>query len=299
MERAWPARVMPLCASWRRGCHAAFSVSPAPAPGVTLAGRAPGGREGATTTPVTVSERDLRALLGIVGNSRADLPPQGLPLSLLAELKSQIPCDNVSFHGEDPGRREVWFDQTVGDHCCGGDEQACWEHFWDSAACAYPYRTGDVRRVTKISDFYSARQRHSSAMYCDYARPAGIEHHLKLCLPAGPGRLVKLMFFRGPGPDFSERDRALLMLLRPHLHQAYLDAENRRAAPAQITARQRELLRLVAAAYTNAQIAHRLGVTEKTVGKHLENIYARLQVSNRTAAVTRAFPSHATGWPPA
>jgi DNA-binding NarL/FixJ family response regulator len=31
-------------------------------------------------------------------------------------------------------------------------------------------------------------------------------------------------------------------------------------------------------------------VTEKTVGKHLENIYTRLGVSSRTAAVTRAFP---------
>jgi hypothetical protein len=34
-------------------------------------------------------------------------------------------------------------------------------------------------------------------------------------------------------------------------------------------------------------------VTEKTVGKHLENIYARLQVSSRTAAVIRAFPDGA------
>jgi DNA-binding NarL/FixJ family response regulator len=45
----------------------------------------------------------------------------------------------------------------------------------------------------------------------------------------------------------------------------------------------------VAAGHTNAQIAHRLGVTEGTVRTHLENIYERLQVSSRTAAVTRAF----------
>jgi DNA-binding CsgD family transcriptional regulator len=42
------------------------------------------------------------------------------------------------------------------------------------------------------------------------------------------------------------------------------------------------------AAYS--QIARRLGVTEATVRKHLENIYARLHVSSRTAAVTRALP---------
>jgi DNA-binding NarL/FixJ family response regulator len=34
-------------------------------------------------------------------------------------------------------------------------------------------------------------------------------------------------------------------------------------------------------------------VTEGTVRKHLENIYTRLQVSSRTAAVTHAFPDRA------
>jgi DNA-binding NarL/FixJ family response regulator len=50
----------------------------------------------------------------------------------------------------------------------------------------------------------------------------------------------------------------------------------------------RQLLELVAAGYTNAQIARRLDIAEGTVRKHLENIYRRLQVPSRTAAVTRA-----------
>jgi len=107
---------------------------------------------------------------------------------------------------------------------------------------------------------------------------------------AKPGRIVRLVFNRGPGPDFSERDRALLALLRPHLHQAYLDAERRRYPVPRLTPRQWELLRLVPAGHTNGQIARRLGVSEGTVRIHLQNIYGRLQVSSRTAAVTRAFP---------
>ena len=98
------------------------------------------------------------------------------------------------------------------------------------------------------------------------------------------------MLTRGRGPDFSERDRALLALLRPHLQHAYLDAERRRHPIPQLTTRQRELMYLVAAGHTNTQIARLLGVSEGTVRTHLANVYGRLQVSSRAAAVTRAFP---------
>jgi DNA-binding CsgD family transcriptional regulator len=255
---------------------------------------------------VTVSERDLRTLVGIVSDDRGDLPEHGLPPSLLADLCGLIPSDFVTCLGLDSGRQEQWFGQDIaaGDGDAAAEvtpvspdgQEVFWDHFWASEPCSYPDRTGDLRRVTKISDFYSARQWHSTGMYHDILHPAGIEHQLALCLPAGPGpaaghgRIVRLFYSRGPGRDFSARDRALLALLRPHLHQAYLDAERRRNAIPQLTPRQWQLLRLVAAGHTNAQIARRAGVSEGTVRIHLQNIYARLQVSSRTAAVTRAFP---------
>jgi DNA-binding CsgD family transcriptional regulator len=248
--------------------------------------------------PVTVSEKDLHTLLGIVHDDRSDLPEAGLPLSLLAELKDQISCDALSFFGMDSDRQTTWFGQDVPVDCPDEEpyELGFWEHFWHFDPCTYPQRSGDVRSVTKISDFYSARQLHRTGMYSDYLQPLGIEHDIRVCLAdgpgriAGPGRSVDLGLFRGPGPDFSERDRALLALLRPHLQEAYLAAERRRSAKPQLTPRQQELLRLVAVGHTNAQIARRLGVSEGTVRIHLQNIYARLQVSSRTAAVTHAFP---------
>jgi DNA-binding CsgD family transcriptional regulator len=199
----------------------------------------------------------------------------------------------------DSGRRAYWFAQDIPPIDAPGYEnldRANWEHYWDCKPCSYPDRTGDLRSILKIADFYSARQWHATGMYGDLYRPQGIEHEIQLCLPEapgqtpGPGRTVRLVLYRGPGPDFSERDRALLTLLRPHLHQAYLDAERRRHPTTQLTPRHWDLLKLVAAGHTNGQIARRLGLSEGTVRTHLENIYARLQVSSRTAAVTRAFP---------
>jgi DNA-binding NarL/FixJ family response regulator len=107
-------------------------------------------------------------------------------------------------------------------------------------------------------------------------------------LPAGPGRTVRLLFSRGPGSDFSERDRTLLTLLRPHLHAALVATERRRLGIAPLTPRQREILQYVAVGMGNHQIARRLNLSEATVRKHLENIFARLDVTSRTAAVARA-----------
>jgi len=256
----------------------------------------------------TPSERDLRALAAIVSEDRPDLPDgEGLPPSLVADLMSQIRCDQVVFLGFDGSRQASWFVQEDPFKVPFTDtpgwedfDRMYWKHYRDSRFCSYPSRTGDLRSIIKVTDFYSARQRHSTAMYTDYERPLGLEHHLMLCLPeaplqtAGPEQHVRLCLSRGPGPDFSERDRAVLTLLRPHLHQAFLEAERRRHPVPRLTPRQKELLCLLAAGYTNTQIARRLGISEGTVRTHLENIYERLGVSSRTAAVTRAFPDLVT-----
>jgi DNA-binding CsgD family transcriptional regulator len=252
------------------------------------------------TTLVRASEQDLSALAAIVSQDRPDLPAgeELLPPSLLADLMVQIPCEAISLEHYDTGRQVHTWRQG---NDSGDDElpedwaRVFWTHYWDCQICAYPVQTGDLRSVLKTSDFYTARQWHSTGMYSDCIRPQGIEHHLMLAMPelpedaAGPGRYLRLVLHRGPGPDFSERDRALLVVLRPHLYQAYLDAEQRRHPAPRLTPRQNELLRLLAAGHTNSQIARRLGISEGTVRTHLENIYEKLGVSSRTAAVTRAF----------
>jgi DNA-binding CsgD family transcriptional regulator len=50
--------------------------------------------------------------------------------------------------------------------------------------------------------------------------------------------------------------------LEDDLDHAYFDAERRRHPAPRLTTRQQELLRLVAAGHTNAQIARRLGISE-------------------------------------
>jgi DNA-binding CsgD family transcriptional regulator len=68
-------------------------------------------------------------------------------------------------------------------------------------------------------------------------------------------------------------------------------AENllRRALPGGLTAREAEVLNLVAAGRSNTQIAEALVLSEKTVARHLSNIFTKIDVSSRTAAAAYAF----------
>jgi ATP/maltotriose-dependent transcriptional regulator MalT len=59
--------------------------------------------------------------------------------------------------------------------------------------------------------------------------------------------------------------------------------------PDGLTAREVEVLRLVADGRTNPQIARTLFLSEKTVARHLSNIFGKIQVSSRTSAAAYAF----------
>jgi DNA-binding NarL/FixJ family response regulator len=56
-----------------------------------------------------------------------------------------------------------------------------------------------------------------------------------------------------------------------------------------LTARELQVLRLLAAGKTNHAIASDLVLAEKTVDRHVSNIYAKLGVSSRAAATAYAY----------
>ncbi|NUO55884.1 MAG: response regulator transcription factor [Hamadaea sp.] len=56
----------------------------------------------------------------------------------------------------------------------------------------------------------------------------------------------------------------------------------------ELTARERDVLDLIAAGLPNAAIASRLGLAPKTVGNHISAIFAKLQVATRAEAIVRA-----------
>ena len=62
--------------------------------------------------------------------------------------------------------------------------------------------------------------------------------------------------------------------------------------PDDLTAREVEVLRLLAQGLTDAQIADHLIISPRTVNNHLTSIYRKIQVSSRSAATHYAFEHH-------
>jgi len=56
-----------------------------------------------------------------------------------------------------------------------------------------------------------------------------------------------------------------------------------------LTARELEVLRLIARGETNRAIARELGISDKTVARHVSNIFTKLDLSTRAAAAAYAF----------
>jgi DNA-binding CsgD family transcriptional regulator len=154
-------------------------------------------------------------------------------------------------------------------------------------------RTSETRAL-KVSDFLSLSELHRLDYYDSVLRPFRIEHQMRVWLSA-PAGTSRVFYFsrRAIDGDFGERDRSLLELLRPFLVAIRERFELRRTAGptngGSLTEREAEVLQWVALGKTNQEIAALLVVSPHTVRKHLENVYDKLDVHTRTAAVARAF----------
>jgi DNA-binding CsgD family transcriptional regulator len=246
-------------------------------------------------------QSDLLALLDFVHEATALVGGDDVfPPPILERLARLVPCDIVSYCELDRMRRRVLRSTDFPRVENPPDwEQVFWRIVDEHPLCLYQARTGDFSAV-KLSDFITRRQLHGLEIYVDWFGPWGIEHELEVGIPSPLVHTKTFHFDRGAGRDFSERERLVLNLLQPHLARLYELAELKRRLEGDnaelgdglpLTVREREILEYVRAGKTNAEIARILWIAPSTVRKHLENVYEKLGVGTRTAAVARAFPA--------
>jgi len=223
-------------------------------------------------------------------------PEEPYPADLMVWLQSLVASEGVAYQELDIASRRFLTPLDPDD-----DE----ELYWTVGPCPitdYRVRTGDLSAI-RMSDVVGRLRYRESPFYREYFQPVGLDHVLDLGLSTDRQRYRSIVLIRGrDDADFSERDRAVLELLRPHLRarEARADLERRARNPdrspesgagetkSSLTAREREILRLVREGKTNTEIAGELWVSPSTVKKHLENVYDKLGVASRAAAAMAA-----------
>jgi DNA-binding CsgD family transcriptional regulator len=344
-----------------------------------------------------LTSRHLRMLSESLRTLYAFRDLDGFVQYLIREIPKLVPSD-ITVYGEiNPQRRRFRFAWTPHEVLFPGWEDVYRKHLPEHPF-AQRYQGGGEGGAVKISDLISLRQFRQLGLYDEVFRRIGVDREMIAWLPTLRPMEITIGVHR-VGSDFSERDRLLLNLLRPHLIQAYRNAEavtllqatgdgssrgvvflgpairvhqtndaakrliatyfgaasgrgtrlpddlerwvrhetrlsdasddipperkplvvgrdgtrltvrllaghsqhlllleeERTSMPCEalevlgLTRREGEVLTWVAQAKTNEAIALILHLSQRTVEKHLENIYLKLGVENRTAAAARAL----------
>ncbi len=224
-------------------------------------------------------------------------------LSLLRVLKRVVRSDAAALNDLGPGPDEVAV-VVIPDPPPG-----LFPHYVryrdQNPIAAYMMRTRDGR-ASRFSDHVTREELEALPLYQLVYGPWGLHHQIAFTLVAGPRRMLAIALSRGE-PDYTDEERDLLNRLRPLLISAFRGAVEhtrlRRALAEHgddaefvaalrehgLTRREAEVVRLVALGRSNGYVAGELGVSDRTVAKHLEHAFRKLDARTRSQASTRAW----------
>jgi DNA-binding CsgD family transcriptional regulator len=243
-----------------------------------------------------------KSALELVGDVYGLLEIDEFRPGLLAALRRAVPSDWASLNevGPDPSDTYAVIEPPL-------------EHRWHKAWRAYAmenplvveFQRSKDGRPYRFSDIVSADDFHALDLYREFYGPIGLEHQIAFVLPGASGAIIAVALSRAER-DFSDAERDLLELARPHLIQAYNNAlrysgalragdddggirsipraRAERLRELGLTVREGEALVLAASGSSDREIAETLGLSPRTVAKHLQRSYVKLRIDGRSEA---------------
>lgn len=219
------------------------------------------------------------------------------PQELMSAAEELVPCFNISFDSVNlqTGEATNMFDRPIS--VLHGEFLARWQSFCHEHPGIAFLKNGGQASVFSITDFITQREFRKTGFYQEFFHPISGTHQLGIILPV-PGFVVGMALNRDA--DFGVYERELMEDLQPHFAQAYQHAQiftSLQARPETnyeawrrrgLTLREAQVLEWVAEGKRNAEIATILSIRTRTVGKHVENIFAKLGVETRAAAAAEA-----------
>jgi DNA-binding CsgD family transcriptional regulator len=240
-------------------------------------------------------------LLELVGDVVGLLEIEELRRGMLAALGRVLPSEYISLNEVGPAGVIA----TV----MHPDESLLLYDRWEELAHENPLLRRYLRTLDgqayRFSDVIERKALHELELYKQLYAPLGVEYQVAFNLPANPEHVLAIALSRG-AQDYSDAEREFINRARPFLIQAYLNAlayESARIPRAEgfmpalagrlvargLTVREAEVLAMIALGRSNQHIASALGISYRTVGKHLERGYRKLDVGDRSSAAARVW----------
>ncbi len=227
--------------------------------------------------------------------------PEGFAGLALPGLARLVGCDSLSFTVLGAEAGQVSVTRHPDGISSPGSLAAFAAYVHEHPLANYYRQTGDARPIM-ISDFLGRQDFHRLNLYGEYFRWIPVEYQIAFGLPAAGSEIIGIALNRAES-DFTEDERDLLSVIRVPLMTALERARQRQRAReglatatsgalaglTDLTDREMRVLRLAALGRTTSAIARALDVSPRTVAKHLEHIYRKLDVTSRTSAVVAAL----------
>jgi DNA-binding CsgD family transcriptional regulator len=253
---------------------------------------------------IATSER----VLDLVGEVQGMLELDELIDGMLAAIQRNVPSDYVSLNDIGPDTERVisvmipdapqYLYRAYGEYAFQNPLMLRYMETLDGR----PYRFSDVTTAAEL---------HRLDLYQHVYAPMNVEHQMAFTLPATPGRVIAIALSRAD-PDYTDMEREVVERARPFLIQAWRNAVEHTAlrdelaarplGPADgdgaavealhargLTERQAEVLALIARGRSNRDAGAILGISDRTVQKHLEHCYRALDLPGRSAAAAMVW----------
>lgn len=251
------------------------------------------------------------AVLALVGDTQGLLDLEEFRIGLLDALQRAIPADFVSLNDIGPAPDDL---HVIVRPSLGEDAIALFGRLAHQNPLIERYRQTGDGRAYRFSDVVTQDELHATELYREFYGPLGVEHQIAFTLPAAPERLLGVALTRSDH-DFSDAERDLIDRARPFLIQGYRNAiaytelasdggrPGMTPTPAAIealvarglTTREAEVIRWALAGHASAEVATTLGISLRTVQKHLERAYRKLGVRTRADAASVVAAADAAG----
>ncbi len=249
---------------------------------------------------------ESQRLLELIGDTQGLVEIDEFRHELLNALRRAVPADWVSLDDVGPDGDTI---TVIIDPPIDSARHPTFARYAHQNPLVEHYDETHDGRALRITDVVTQDEFRAREIYTVFYEPLGVEHQLAFTLPHTKDRILGVVLSRNrSSPNFTDEERDLIERGRPFLIQAYRNAirysELLAAQPAAavpqlpqlealvalgLTSRQGRVLQLLATGASERDIAERLGISHRTVQKHLERCYRCLGVNNRSRAAAIAW----------